>query len=76
MKDFDGIILVIFGIFIICVLFIGAKTFLAKTLSTMPSNSVDSSKMVRDQKERMRSIQEQQRRHMDMQRQRIRDGSR
>lgn len=76
MEDTDGLILAVFLIIVVVALFIGAKTFLSKTVGTMPSNSINSSQTLRSQRERMRSIKEQHDRTMQMQQQRIRDARR
>jgi hypothetical protein len=76
MEDSDGLILAIFLIIVVVALFIGAKTFLSKAVGTMPTNSIDSTDTLRNQRERMRSVKEQHDRMMQMQQQRIRDAKR
>ncbi len=75
MKDFDGVILLIFGVAVSFALFLGFVNAIKKVYKgTSPRfNAVDSSKRHNDLKDNIRQIKARQKEMMRTQKQRIRD---
>ena len=74
MKDMDGFILALTAILGIAICYFIFTNFIKKAVSTPHQSNIDENyQLMRDQKQRMDDIRRQQRRHMDQQRQKIRD---
>jgi len=73
-KDNDFPMLITLGIIFACLLFYGAVKGLKEIVKTPPRKiNIDSSQRLREQKQKIKDIEEQRKRMMEDQKQRLRD---
>lgn len=74
MKDPEAVMLVIVGIIAACLLFLGLRAAVKKVFYSPPKvRASESQDLQREQRQRMREIQDRQKQLMQDQRQKIRD---
>ena len=75
MKDFSGIILLILGTLVAVIISIGIVTAIQKSFSTVPQteDAAATSRQRLEQKQRVDAINEQQKKLMEEQKQKLRD---
>ncbi len=75
MKDFDSIILFVFGTALVVALFLGAKKFIISTIDSAPTvqKSSEAEERLRAQRDQVRDTREQQKRLMEDRKRKMRD---
>lgn len=77
MKNYDGLILFVFGCLVALVLFLGFRNMIGRLFKpSEPVGQVESRNLKRTQQQRMDDVKRRQRRLMEERRQRLRDARR